>query len=97
MDSVESEEGLGLVSMPASTRASTLTLVLVSAPVSVLVLAEEMLGVSLLDPPEVMLSDLQEATEDLAAVWVVLRLRGRARTADRSMSVTPGKPPSITL
>ena len=71
---MESEEGLGLVSMPASTRASTLTLVLVSAPVSVLVLAEEMLGASLLDPPEVMLLDLQEATEDLAAVWVVLRL-----------------------
>ena len=57
LDWVDSEEGPGLVSMPASTRASTLTLVLVSGLV-LAASAEAMLGDSLLDPPEVMLPDL---------------------------------------
>ena len=64
---MDSEEGPGLVSMPASTQASTLTLVLVLALVLV-ASAEAMPGDSLLDPPEVMLSDLPGVSEESAAV-----------------------------
>ena len=67
LDSAELEEEPGLVSMPASTRASTLTLVLVSALVLVAPV-EAMLEDSLSDPQEVMLADLQEAMEESAAV-----------------------------
>ena len=67
LDWVDSEEGPGLGSMPASTRASTLTLVLVLALVLV-ASVEAMPGDSLLDPPEVMLSDLPGVSEESAAV-----------------------------
>ena len=67
LDSAELEEEPGLVSMPASTRASTWTSVLDSA----LVLVAPVVAVledSLSDPLGVMLADLQEAMEESAAV-----------------------------
>jgi len=69
LDWVDSEEGLGLVSMPVLMRASTLTLELVLVLVwvasveAMLVLVEPILVVSLLDPQEVMLLDLLAVTE----------------------------------
>ena len=73
LDWVDSEEGLGLVSMPVLMRASTLTLelvlvlVLVASVEAMLVLVEPILVASLLDPQEVMLLDLLAVTEDSPA------------------------------
>ena len=64
--SADLEEEPGLVLMPASTQASTWTLALVSAPVLV-ASVEAMLEDSLSDRLEVMLSDLQAATEESLA------------------------------
>ena len=69
LDWVDSEEGLGLVSMPVLMRASTLTLelvlvlVLVASVEAMLVLVEPILVASLLAPQEVMLLDLLAVTE----------------------------------
>ena len=73
LDWVDSEEGLGLVSMPVLMRASILTLelvlvlVLVASVEAMLVLVEPILVASLLDPQEVMLLDLLAVTEDSPA------------------------------
>ena len=69
LDWVDSEEGLGLVSMPVLMRASILTLelvlvlVLVASVEAMLVLVEPILVASLLAPQEVMLLDLLAVTE----------------------------------
>ena len=73
LDWVDSEEGLGSVSMPVLMRASILTLelvlvlVLVASVEAMEVLAEAILVASLLDPQEVMLLDLLAVTEDSPA------------------------------
>ena len=73
LDWVDSEEGLGLVSMPVLMRDSILTLelvlvlVLVASVEAMLVLVEPILVASLLDPQEVMLLDLLAVTEDSPA------------------------------